>query len=282
MLYAILTALTLIAFAANSLLCRMALRADLIDPVSFTTLRLVSGAVILFPIAHLARERNPRGKQHGSWASGFALFVYAIAFSLAYVSLDVGMGALILFGGVQATMIGIGMRSGEHPRPIQWLGLISAIGGLTYLVFPGISAPSPVGALLMFVSGVAWGVYSIRGKGVPAPVGSTASNFMRTVPMTALASLLALSLFQAVGRGIILALISGSLTSGLGYVLWYRALRGLTTTQAAVLQLLVPVLAAFGGVVFLTETVSLRLVVSAVLVLGGVALAVLERNVKQR
>jgi drug/metabolite transporter (DMT)-like permease len=282
MLYAVLTALTLIAFAANSLLCRMALRADLIDPVSFTTLRLVSGAVILFPIARLARERNPRRKPQGSWTSGFALFVYAIAFSLAYVSLDVGMGALILFGGVQATMIGIGMRSGEHPRPIQWLGLITAIGGLTYLVFPGISAPNPVGALLMFASGVAWGVYSIRGKGVPAPVQSTASNFMRTVPMTALASLLALSLFQAAGTGIILALISGSLTSGLGYVLWYRALRGLTTTQAAVVQLLVPVLAALGGVVFLTETVSLRLVVSAVLVLGGVALAVLHRNVKQR
>jgi drug/metabolite transporter (DMT)-like permease len=282
MLYAVLTALTLIAFAANSLLCRMALRADLIDPVSFTTLRLVSGAAMLFPVAWLTRRPQTVLKKEGSWVSGFALFAYAIAFSLAYVSLDVGMGALILFGGVQATMIGIGMRSGEHPRPIQWLGLITAIGGLTYLVFPGISAPNPVGALLMFASGVAWGVYSIRGKGVPAPVQSTASNFMRTVPMTALASLLALSLFQAAGTGIILALISGSLTSGLGYVLWYRALRGLTTTQAAVVQLLVPVLAALGGVVFLTETVSLRLVVSAVLVLGGVALAVLERNVKQR
>jgi drug/metabolite transporter (DMT)-like permease len=278
MLYAVLTALTLIAFAANSLLCRMALRADLIDPVSFTTLRLASGAAVLFPIAHFRKGSNPVTKRQGSWASSFALFAYAIAFSLAYISLDAGMGALILFGGVQATMIGIGMRLGEHPRPFQWLGLITAVGGLTYLVFPGISAPDPIGALLMFISGVAWGVYSIRGRGVTAPVQSTASNFIRTLPMTAAASLIALSLFQAVGTGIILALISGSLTSGLGYVLWYRALRGLTTTQAAAVQLLVPVLAAFGGVVFLAETVSIRLVLSAVLVLGGVALAVLHRK----
>ena len=287
MLVGILTAFTLVAFAANSLLCRMALGGSLIDPVSFTTLRVVSGAIILVPLSRLAAEQPPalekQGQEKpGSWASGLALFVYAIAFSLAYVSLDAGMGALILFGCVQATMIGAGLKSGERPHPLQWLGLITAFGGLFYLVSPGIAAPDPLGAFLMSISGIAWGVYSVRGKEVSAPVHSTAGNFARAAPMTVIASVMAFSLARAEAQGVILALVSGTLTSGLGYVLWYKALRGLTTTRASIVQLLVPVLAAFGGVVFLAEQVSARLAIASALILGGVALAVLFRALPRK
>ena len=193
MVVVVLTAFTLVAFAANSLLCRMALGGELIDPVSFTTLRLVSGAIILVPISRLAAESPPAfsrqgPERHGSWGSGLALFAYAIAFSLAYVSLDAGMGALILFGCVQATMIGAGLKAGERPHPVQWLGLITALGGLVYLVSPGIAAPDPLGTFVMSISGIAWGVYSVRGKGVAAPVLSTAANFARAAPMAAIAS----------------------------------------------------------------------------------------------
>lgn len=283
MFVVILTALTLVAFAANSLLCRMALGEDLIDPVTFTTLRLASGAIILVPISKLVAESPPAGhgleKQdlRGSWSSGLALFVYAAAFSLAYLSLDAGMGALILFGAVQATMMGAGLRSGERPHPVQWLGLITALGGLVYLVSPGISAPDPLGAFLMFIAGIAWGAYSVRGRGVAAPVSSTTANFVRAVPMAAIASALAFSWIHVERTGAILALVSGTITSGLGYVLWYKALRGLTTTRASIVQLLVPVLAAFGGVVFLAEGVSARLAIASAMILGGVAMAVLTR-----
>lgn len=282
MLIGIVTAFTLIAFAANSLLCRMALGRELVDPVTFTTLRLVSGAIILIPLSRLARDPptapESRGQErHGSWGSGLALFSYAIAFSLAYLSLDAGMGALILFACVQATMIGAGLKSGERPHPIQWLGLVTALGGLVYLVSPGIAAPDPLGAFLMSISGMAWGVYSVRGRDVVAPVSSTAANFVRAAPMTAIASAMAFSLARAEPKGVLLALVSGTITSGLGYALWYRALRGLTTTQASIVQLLVPVLAAFGGIVFLGERVSARLVIASAVILGGVAMAVLSR-----
>lgn len=280
MLVVILTAFTLVAFAANSLLCRMALGGELIDPVSFTTLRLVSGAIILVPISRLAAESPTTAQKKGAWGSGMALFVYAIAFSLAYISLDTGMGALILFGAVQATMIGAGLKSGERPHPLQWLGLITALGGLVYLVFPGITAPNPLGALLMLISGIAWGVYSVRGKGVAAPVLSTTANFVRAAPLAVIASLGAFTLFHIEQTGIVLAVLSGTITSGLGYVLWYKAIRGLTTTRAAIVQLLVPVLAAFGGVVFLAERVSARLAIASALILGGVAMAVLTRASK--
>lgn len=277
MLVVILTTFTLISFAANSLLCRMALGKGLIDPVSFTTLRLISGAIILVPISRLVAEAPPAAERKSPWGSGVALFVYAITFSLAYISLGAGMGALILFGAVQATMIGAGLKSGERPPPAQWLGLIIALGGLVYLVFPGITAPDPLGALLMLIAGIAWGVYSVRGKGVPAPVSSTARNFVRAAPLAVIASAIASSMGHAEETGVILAVMSGSLTSGLGYVLWYKALRNLTTTRAAILQLLVPVLAAFGGVVILAERVSARLAIASALILGGVTMAVLKR-----
>lgn len=272
MLVGILTLLTLVAFAANSLLCRMALGGELID---FTTLRLVSGAIILVPVSRLVAAPGPAPERTGSWGSGLALFGYAIAFSLAYGFLDAGMGALILFGTVQATMIGAGLKSGERPHPVEWLGLVVALGGLIYLVSPGISAPDPLGALLMLLSGIGWGVYSLRGKSITTAVWSTTGNFVRTVPMVAIASLLAWSWVHVERAGMVLAIVSGALTSGLGYVLWYRALRGLTTARAAIVQLFVPVLAAFGGVVFLAEQVSVRLAVASVLILGGVAMALL-------
>ena len=271
-----LTALTMVAFAANSLLCRMALGGPLVDPVSFTTIRLVSGAVALIAISRFVVEPELSQTTKGSWGSGFALFAYAAAFSLAYVSLSAGMGALILFGAVQVTMLGAALISGEHLRPAQWVGSIAAIGGLVYLVLPGISAPDPIGALLMGVSGIAWGVYSIRGKGASAPVAMTAGNFLRTAPFAIAASAVALSRVHLEPAGILIALTSGTVTSGMGYILWHRVLRSLTTAQASIVQLSVPVLAAFGGVAFLSEQVSARLIAASALILGGVALAVLK------
>lgn len=276
----ILTSLTLIAFAANSLLCRLALGGNLIDPVSFTALRLVSGAVALAIISRAAPESQAPKNTSGAWASGFVLFAYAIAFSLAYVSLSAGTGALILFGTVQLTMISAALRSGENVGLAQWLGLAAAIGGLAYLAFPGLSAPDPIGALLMCLAGIAWGMYSIRGKSVSAPVSMTAENFLRSAPMALIASAAGLSSAHLAPFGILLALISGVITSGLGYVLWYKALRGLTTTQASVAQPLVPVLAAIGGVAFLSEQMSMRLVIASALILGGVAVAVLKRDLR--
>ncbi len=274
----VLVAITLVAFAANSLLCRIALDGQLIDPVSFTTVRLVSGALALIPISRLVAEPKAEEKTKGSWSSGFALFAYAVAFSLAYVSLTTGTGALILFGSVQMTMIGAAIRSNEKLGPPQWIGLAAAMGGLVFLVLPGITAPDPLGASLMCVAGIAWGVYSIRGKGVSAPVSMTAANFARAAPMAILASAVAFSSIQVQPMGVLLALISGVVTSGVGYVLWYKSLRRLTTTQASVVQLLVPVLAAIGGIIFLSENVTERLITASILILGGVALAVTKRK----
>lgn len=274
----VLTSFTLVAFAANSLFCRMALGEQLIDPISFTTLRLGSGALALILISRFVEKSKTSRESLGSWVSGFSLFAYAIAFSLAYISLNTGMGALILFGSVQVTMIGAALKSGEKLGAVQWIGLAAAISGLLYLVMSGISAPEPIGALLMCVAGIAWGVYSIRGKGVSAPVTKTAGNFTRSAPMAIIASVIGHSAIHMEPFGIMLALISGILTSGLGYVLWYKALRGLTITQSSVVQLLVPVLAAFGGVAFLSEKISARLIVASALILGGVSLVVIKRS----
>ena len=250
--------------------------------MSFTTIRLVSGALALVAISRLVAEPVAPQTTNGSWGSGFALFAYAGAFSLAYVSLSAGMGALVLFGSVQVTMLGAALASGERLTPAQWVGSVAAIGGLVYLVLPGISAPVPVGTLLMCVSGIAWGVYSIRGKGVSAPVAMTAGNFLRSAPFAIAASAVALSRVRLEPAGILLALASGIVTSGMGYVLWYKVLRSLTTSQASIVQLSVPVLAAFGGVAFLAEQVSTRLVAASALILGGVALAVLKGHPNPR
>jgi drug/metabolite transporter (DMT)-like permease len=278
----LLTAFTLIAFAANSLLTRMALDGGFIDPLSFTTLRLSSGALALIPVGRLANARiAPQSAPtvtNGTWGSGLALFAYAAAFSLAYVTLTTGTGALILFGAVQITMLSAALKSGERLGPLQWLGLMAAVGGLFYLVLPGLAAPDPLGALLMALAGMAWGVYSLQGKGAVFPVAMTAGNFLRAAPLALAISLVALASAHWETAGILLALTSGVVTSGLGYILWYKALGGLTTTQASVVQLLVPVLAALGGVAFLSELLSLRLIIASGLILGGVALAILKRR----
>ena len=276
----ILTVFTLISFAANSLLCRLALGNNLIDPVSFTTLRLLSGAFVLSIITLLLNKPTSPKRIKGSWTSGFALLIYAIAFSSAYISLHAGMGALILFGAVQITMIGVAIKSGEYLGPTQWIGTGIAIGGLIYLVFPGFTAPEPLGALLMCISGVSWGIYSVLGKGNLTPVATTAGNFMRAAPFAIIASVVAFSAINLEPYGLLLSLISGIITSGLGYILWYKVLRSLTTTQASVVQLLVPVLAAFGGVAFLAERVTMRLFFSSLLILGGVTLAVKNTSLR--
>lgn len=272
-----LTVAALVAFAANSLLCRLALGEARIDAASYTSLRLASGALVLWAIAALS-GRSGAGSRGGAWSSAAMLFLYAGAFSFAYLTLDAGMGALILFGAVQVTMIFVGFREGHRPHWLEWLGLVTAFGGLIYLVAPGISAPSPLGSLLMAVAGVAWGLYSLRGRGAGDPVADTAANFTRAVPFALVLSLILMRGIEISPGGAWLAVLSGALASGLGYVLWYAALRGLTSTRAAVVQLSVPVLAAAGGVLWLDEALTQRLVVASVVVLGGVGLAILGRS----
>ena len=275
---AVLTTITLVAFAANSLLCRMALAPDLIDPVAFTVVRLGSGVAVLVPLSALMSEPRPEGRPAGSWRSGLALFTYAMAFSLAYVSLETGMGALILFGSVQATMIGAGLWQGERPTLREWMGLIVAMAGLVYLVLPGITAPDPAGAALMIASGVGWGVYSLRGKDRTAPIAATAGNFARALPLAAAGFFIAWGTLHTSPRGVALAATSGAVTSGLGYVIWYITLRDLTATRAAIVQLAVPVIAAAGGIAVLAEEPTVRLAISSVMILGGVGGAILSRD----
>jgi drug/metabolite transporter (DMT)-like permease len=267
----LLTSFALIAFAANSIICRMALDNTTIDPASFTTIRLATGALVLWAVVRLSTEGKP-GTPPGSWWSGAMLFLYAAAFSFAYVSLNAGVGALILFGSVQATMITAGLMKGERPPVLAWSGFVMALAGLVYLVFPGLAAPSFSGAALMALAGFAWGVYSLRGLGSTNPVAVTQGNFLRSVPMTAAVSLIMLSSFALSMAGVLLAALSGGLTSGIGYVVWYAALRHHSATRAAMLQLLVPIIAAVGGVLLLSEVVTLRLILSGFLIIGGVGL----------
>jgi len=273
------TVLALVAFAANSIICRMALGDASIDAASFTTIRLVSGALVLMLIV-ASREKDAGQRQAGSWTSAGMLFLYAVTFSFAYISLSVGTGSLILFGAVQATMILAGIWQGERLRPSEWCGLVIALSGLIYLLLPGLKAPSLSGGILMTTAGIAWGVYSLRGRGVANPTAVTANNFLRSVPMVLVVSVAAVSSMTISAKGVILAALSGGVTSSLGYVAWYSALRELTATRAAVAQLLVPVIAATGGVVILSEQVSLRLIVSAIMIIGGVGSIFLLRSRK--
>ena len=274
---AVLTVLAVLAFAANSLLCRLALRGGAIDPASFTSLRLVSGAVMLVVLSRFLPGRAA-GSESRSWYPAAMLFLYAAAFSFAYVSLSAGTGALLLFGAVQVTMMVAAMRQGERPGRWQWAGFVAAVAGIVYLVLPGLSAPSPTGAALMVTAGVAWGLYSVRGRSAADPLGQTRRNFVLTVPMAAALALAWLPRLEVTGRGAVLAVISGAVTSGLGYVIWYRALRGLSGVSASLVQLATPVLAALGGIVFLAEPLSARLAVSTALVLGGIGVAVATRR----
>jgi drug/metabolite transporter (DMT)-like permease len=278
----IYTTFALVAFAFNSILCRLALRGEEADAAGFTVVRLVSGAVALVAIGYVVnRFGSPRvGKggtfdlRRGSWASAFFLFAYAICFSFAYLGLTAGTGALILFGSVQMTMIAVAIIKGERPRVLEWLGLATALGGLVYLVFPGLTSPPLQASLLMAAAGAAWGFYTLRGKGSADPLHDTTGNFVRSVPMIALASIPFIAQIHISNKGILLAVLSGAVASGLGYTVWYAALKGHTATRAAVLQLSVPVIAAAGGVVLLAETANLRLAIAATLILGGIALVI--------
>jgi drug/metabolite transporter (DMT)-like permease len=273
---ALLTLLAMLAFAGNSLLCRAALQGTRIDAASFTALRVASGALVLWLIV---RARDGAGREAaGSWLSALALFAYAATFSYAYLGLTAATGALLLFGAVQATMIGVGLWRGERLRPWQLLGLATAMGGLLGLLLPGISAPPPAAAALMVGAGVAWGVYSLRGKGRGDPIRVTAGNFVRATVFAAILCVATLASASLDLAGGLYALASGAITSGLGYAIWYTALPRLKATHAATVQLSVPVLAAIGGMVLLGEAPTLRLLLASVAVLGGIAMVIVERK----
>lgn len=279
------TLVALVAFAANSLLCRLALSERSIDPATFTAVRIASGALVLATLA-LLRRRDASVLRAGDLGSASALFAYAILFAGAYVVLPTGTGALLLFGAVQTTMLTAAVVRGERPGALQALGIALALGGLVALVAPGLGAPPLLGALAMLGAGVAWGAYSLRGRGGADPLAVTAGNFARALPL-ALVPLGLVAVAAGTGspfaphasvRGLALAAASGGLASGIGYAIWYAALPRLTATRAAVVQLTVPVIAALGGVLWLGEIVTPRLALSTVAILGGVALGLRRRR----
>ena len=270
-----LTAFAMIPLAANSWLCRAALRDTAIDAASFTSIRLISGALMLWLLVWLSSKARAGA---GNWPSAFALFGYAALFSFAYLGLTAATGALLLFGAVQVTMITLGLRGGERLDGIQIAGVALAFAGLVGLLLPGLSAPPLGGALMMIGAGMAWGVYSVRGKGTGDPIRVTAGNFLLTVPITVLLSLLTIADVSVDMIGAGYAVASGALTSALGYALWYRVLPMLRATSAATVQLSVPVIVAIGGVALLGEPITLRLVLASTAVLGGIALVILERD----
>lgn len=271
----LLTALAMLAFAGNSILCRIALRDTAIDPASFTGLRLVAGALTLWLLLRFDRTAQPLG---GDWINAATLFIYAACFSFAYIDLDAGAGALLLFGAVQLSMLAWGLLRGERFSAGQLVGLLLAVTGLVILLLPGSSTPPLGGALLMLLSGVAWGVYSLRGRGTSTPLAATAGNFLRAVPLAALLCLLLLGQQTWDWPGAVYALLSGALTSGVGYAIWYAALPGLAAIQAASVQLSVPLLAAVAGAVLLGEAVTTTLLLAGTAILGGIALVLSIRH----
>jgi drug/metabolite transporter (DMT)-like permease len=279
----ILTLLAMIAFASNSLLCRAALKQTGIDAASFTFIRIFSGAVALWLIATMRHGRPvaavyDRRILGGNWLSALALFAYAAAFSFAYVSLSAGTGALLLFAAVQATMILWGLRRGERLGVRQLVGLALALIGLVALLCPGLSAPSLSGAILMLGAGVAWGIYSLRGKAAGDAITATTGNFLRAVPLAVVLIIAFLPWTHVDRAGIDYAVLSGAIASGVGYVIWYSALGGLKAASAATVQLSVPVLAATGGILLLGEPITFRYLLASIAVLGGIALVVIEKN----
>src|SRR5688572_15539051 len=271
------TAFALTAFAFNSILCRMALGKDEIDAASFTTVRLAAGAVTLALISASVGKTQSVFRS-GHWVSAFFLFAYAICFSFAYLGLTTGTGALILFGSVQLTMVAAAFATGERPRALELAGLVIAFSGLVYLVFPGLTAPPLVSSALMAAAGAAWGFYTLRGRGSKDPLAETTGNFVRSLPIVALAAIPFVGGLNLSTRGIVLAVLSGALASGIGYSVWYAALKYHTATRAAVLQLAVPVITAVGGIILLSEAANRRLVAAAVLVLGGITLAIFAKR----
>ena len=269
-----LTLLAMIAFAGNSLLCRLALKETAIDAASFTTVRMLAASLAL---GLLIGFRPSVYRSSGNWPSALALFAYAAGFSFAYIHLSAGTGALLLFGAVQATMIGVGIYKGE--RLVGWclMGFVLALGGLVVLLLPGLSAPPLLSALSMLGAGIAWGIYSLRGKGVGSPVAATAGNFLRTLPLTACLSLLMFRQMSVDNAGLVYAALSGALTSGIGYAIWYQVLPSLRSTTAATVQLSVPVLAAVGGILLLGEPLGWRLLVASFAILVGILLVIHQK-----
>ncbi|MDB2705062.1 DMT family transporter [Pseudomonadota bacterium] len=271
----ILTTLAMIAFAANSLLCRFAFKNTGIDAASFTSIRLISGAVILWAIISI-RGGSLRGQ--GNWLSALSLFVYAAGFSFAYINLSTGTGALLLFGSVQATMIGYGLWMGERLVKLQIMGLFLALIGVIVLLLPGISAPPLPSAMMMLAAGIAWGIYSLRGKGEGEPILITAGNFFRAMSISIIMCLFMLENVSIDRAGVGFAVLSGALASGLGYAIWYTVLPALKASNAAIVQLSVPVIAAVAGIVFLAEPVTLQFGLASLAILGGIALFIVEKR----
>jgi len=270
----LLTALAMLAFAGNSILCRIALRDTAIDPASFTSLRLLAGALTLWLLLRFSTNHSTGG----DWLSALALFVYAASFSFAYINLDAGAGALLLFGAVQLSMLAWGLLRGERFSAGQIAGLLLALSGLLILLLPGSSAPALDGALLMLLSGAAWGIYSLRGRGESNPLAATAGNFIKAVPFALVLCLLLVGQQQWDVPGVVYALLSGALTSGIGYAIWYAALPGLAAIQAASVQLSVPLLTAIAGAVLLGEAVTSTLLLSGAAILGGIAMVLTIRH----
>jgi drug/metabolite transporter (DMT)-like permease len=283
------TTFALVAFAFNSILCRLALRGDEADAGSFTAVRLAAGAIALIAISFLVRvtpsgvsgskRLTPKGVTHtGSWLSAFWLAAYAICFSIAYLNLTAGTGALILFGSVQMTMIVVTLFRGERPKLLEWLGLIVAVGGLVHLVLPGLASPPLNSSLLMAVAGASWGFYTLRGKSSGDPLANTTGNFVKALVTVPILLVVFFPNLHLTNRGILLAILSGAVASGIGYTVWYAALKYHTATRAAVLQLAVPVIAATGGILFMAEAFTTRLAIAAALILGGIGLTILGRK----
>jgi drug/metabolite transporter (DMT)-like permease len=256
----------------------MALRTGEADAAGFTAVRLASGAVALIVISYFFSKGKSANATRGNWISAFFLFAYAICFSFAYLGLTAAAGALILFSSVQFTMIAVALFRGERPHRLEWFGLVIAIAGRGYLVFPGLSSPPLFASVLMTSAGIAWGFYTLRGKGSSDPLGDTAGNFIRSVPMILIAAIPFFSQVNLSTRGLVLAILSGAAASGVGYTVWYAALKHHTATRAAVLQLSVPVIAAFGGVLLLSEVLSTRLLIASALILGGIAMTIFGRR----
>ena len=272
-----LSSMALVAFAGNSVLCRLALVDDAIDPAGFTLIRLLSGILVLWPLLLVSQSKAAYQKS-GSWFSALMLFVYALLFSYAYISIDTATGALILFGAVELSLVLVSLLKGKRLSVNEVVGVLLALAGFVYLVLPELQKPTLSGFIMMSVSGIAWAMYTVGGQGSTNALRDTAFNFLRTVPLLIVLLVVSFNSLSLTPYGVGLAIASGAITSGLGYAIWYAALPNLTTTQAAVIMLFVPIIAAFGGVIFTDEDISLRLIIAGALVLGGIALVITAKQ----
>lgn len=282
------TTFALVAFAFNSVLCRLALRGDEADAAGFTVVRLVAGAVALCLIWYVVSARRDAlttvraSAITGTWLSALFLFSYAVCFSFAYLNLTAATGALVLFGSVQMSMIAIALGKGERPTLFEWCGLAVAVGGLVYLVLPGLEAPPIISSLLMAAAGMSWAIYSHNGKGTADAIADTTGNFVRTLPFAAILAVIFYPNLNLTPRGVVIAVISGAITSGVGYVFWYAALKYHSSTRAAVLQLAVPVIAAVIAIIWLGESMSATLVIASAMILGGIGLTIVGKKTLAR